>query len=456
MTSKQLLKGGIVLSMDADVGDFDRGDVLIEGARIADVGKNIDAPEAEVIDASEMIVMPGFVDTHRHLWYTPLRNVSCDLTLWPFFQRAAHLVPQYRAEWVYAAGVLGAMDALAGGITTVMDWCHIINSPAHADAAINGLKEVGVRARFVYGQPPGWEPPAGELGLPEDALRVQREFFCGEEGLLTYCIGLRGPQYDDFNNTCKDVQAARDHSIPISWHIATEHALRDTDPIGQLQREGMLGPDINHVHATFASDAEFEAIAVHGGSVSICPIPEQIMGFGDPPLRRAIRNGVKPGLGLDACVAGGGHLFDDMHSSLMAYRRQEAQGVWAAGKSYTSVSLTTRDVLKLATIGGARSVWLDQRVGSLTPGKDADVIMIRTTDYNILPVMNVQDAVWAATCSAKAGNVDSVWVAGKRVKEAGMMTIDVDFERALALAREARTEWATAETTPLGAGHTGQ
>lgn len=441
MAIRQLLKGGIVLSMDHEVGDFDCGDVLMEGSRISEVSSDIDPAGADVIDATGMIVMPGFVDTHRHLWYTPARNVSCDLPINAFFSETAKIVRKYKPDWVYAGEMLGALDALNGGITSLMDWCHIINEPVHADAAIKAVSEVGGRVRFVYGQPPGWVSPSGKTTLPDDALRVKEEHFPRPEGLVTYCVGLRGPDYADFDDSCQDIQTAREHEIPISMHIACQHEVRDLHNIARLGEVGMLGPDINHVHVTFATDHEFQEIANHGGSVSLCPTPEQVMGFGDPPIRRALRNGVAPGLGLDSCVAGGGHLFDDMHNALMACRRQEAMEAWGDGQDYDNVSLTSRDVVEFATVGGARAIWLDDRVGSITPGKDADVITIRTCDYNVLPVMNVQDAVWAVACSAKAGNVDSVWVAGQRVKKAGRLTVGVDFERALALAMEARTAW---------------
>jgi 5-methylthioadenosine/S-adenosylhomocysteine deaminase len=441
MLAQQLLKGGIVLSMDPQIGDFDRGDVLIEGEQILEVSPDIDPRDAEVIDARDMIVMPGVVDTHRHLWYAPVRNVSCDLTIFPFFMRTQSLVTDYKPDWVYAGELLGALDALRGGITSMMDWCHITNSPAHADAAIKALTEVGARVRFVYGIPGGWVPPSGEPGLPDDALRVKDQYFAGPEGLLSYCLGLRGPDLDGFDKAAEELRIAREHEVPVSWHVAAANQMRDLRNIGRLGAAGLLGPDINHVHVTFATDDEFAAIAENGGSVSLCSIPEQVMGFGDPPVRRALRNGVKPGLGLDAVIAGGGHIFDDMRNALIACRRQEAAEAWAAGRDYTDVDFTTRDALELGTIVGARSIWLDDRVGSLTPGKDADVIMLRTLDLNMLPVTNVQDAIWAAACSANAANVDSIWVAGKRVKKDGELTINVDLERAMALALEARSAW---------------
>jgi 5-methylthioadenosine/S-adenosylhomocysteine deaminase len=439
MPVRQLLRGGIVLSMDPEVGDFDRGDVLIEGEHILEVGQDIDPGAAEVIDASDMIVMPGLVDTHRALWYTPVRNVSCDLTILPFMAATQRLVTEYKPDWVYAGELLGALDALRGGITSMKDWCHITNSPAHVDAAIKALTDAGARVRFVYAAPAMWERPSGEPGLPEDALRVKDEYFDGPEGLLSYCFGLAGPDHDGFEQSAGEVRIAREHEVPVSWHIAA--APDHPHNIARFAAAGLLGPDINHVHATYASDEELTAIAENRGSVTMCSSIAQVMGFGDPPVRRALQNGVKPGLAVDGVVAGGGHIFDDMRATLIACRRQEAAEAWGAGRDYTDVDFTTREALELGTIAGARAIWLDDRVGSLTPGKDADVIMLRTRDLNMLPVTNVQDAVWAATCSANAGNVDSVWVAGKRVKKNGQLTIDVDLERALALAVEARSVW---------------
>jgi 5-methylthioadenosine/S-adenosylhomocysteine deaminase len=439
MPLKQLLKGGIVLSMDPDVGDFDSGDVLIEGEQILEVAQDIDPGEAEVIDASDMIVMPGLVDTHRALWYAPVRNVSCDLTLFPFMAANRGLMMDYKPDWVYAGELLGALDALNGGITSMKDWCHVTNTPAHADAAIKALTEVGARVCFVYATPAGWVPPSGQSGLPDDMARVKDEYFDGPGRLLSYGVGLRGPDLDGFDKAAEEIGLARELGVFVSWHIAG--GKDNAYSIRRLAAAGLLGPDINHVHAMLATDDEFAAIAENGGSVTMCPSIAQVMGIGDPPIRRALINGVKPGLAVDGVVAGGGHIFDDMRAALIACRRQEAVEAWGAGGDYTDVDFTTREALELGTIAGARAIWLDDRIGSLTPGKDADVIMLRTSDLNMLPVTNVQDAVWAATCSANAGNVDSVWVAGKRVKKDGELTIDVDLERALALAVEARSTW---------------
>jgi 5-methylthioadenosine/S-adenosylhomocysteine deaminase len=364
--------------------------------------------------------------------------VSCDLTILPFMAATQRLVTDYKPDWVYAGELLGALDALRGGITSMKDWCHITNSPAHVDAAIKALTEVGARVRYVYAAPAMWERPSGESGLPDDALRVKDEHFAGRDGLLSYCFGLRGPDHD-FNEAVEELGIAREHEVPVSWHIAA--APDHPHNIARLGAAGLLGPDINHVHATYATDEELTAIAENSGSVTMCSNIAQVMGFGDPPIRRALQNGVKPGLAVDGVVAGGGHIFDDMRATLIACRRQEAAEAWGAGRDYTDVGMTTREALELGTIVGARSIWLNDRVGSLSPGKDADVIMLRTSDLNMLPVTNVQDAIWAAACSANAGNVDSVWVAGKRVKKDGELTIDVDLERAMALAVEARSAW---------------
>jgi 5-methylthioadenosine/S-adenosylhomocysteine deaminase len=439
---RELLRGGIVLSMDPSVGDFDSGDVRIDEGRIVEVGEGLEAEGASVVDCRGTIVMPGMIDTHRHLWYTPYRNLSADLTLWPFFKQAEVVVPGYNPDWVYGGELLGALDCLDGGITTVMDWCHVINKPAHADAAIKAVTEVGGRVRFAYGmQGAGWDSPSGN-GLPEDMLRVQQEYFAeGAESLVTYCVGLRGPDYVDFEQCRREMQGAREAGIPITMHIAVLHEYRESRGVARLRDEGMLGRDQNFVHLTFTTDDEFQAIAEAGATISICPTPEQAMGFGDPPFRRALRNGVVPSLGLDSCVAGGGYLFDDMHHTLMETRRQEMHEAWDRGEEYIDVVVKTREILEMGTIAGARALWLDDLVGSLTPGKQADVITLRTSDLNMMPVSNVEDAMLAATLSARSANVDSVWVGGRRVKEGGRLTVDVDVERGLALSVEARAAW---------------
>ncbi|HEX2773656.1 MAG TPA: amidohydrolase family protein, partial [Micromonosporaceae bacterium] len=262
MTNRILIRGGTVLSMDPHIGDLAPGDVLIEDDRIATVDRQIDA-DAEVVDATGRIVIPGFVDTHRHTWEAAIRNCAPNATLDDYFVEILDtFAPLYRAEDVYASNLAGSLECLNAGITTLVDWSHINNTPEHPDAAIKALQETGIRAQYAYGSANTsmvdyWFDST--IAIPgDDVRRVRETYFSADSGLLTMALATRGTGF------CKDevVQSewglARDLGIPITVHVAMGRLAGRFGMVSALSKLHLLGPDTTYVHCCYFSDEEWQ------------------------------------------------------------------------------------------------------------------------------------------------------------------------------------------------------
>jgi 5-methylthioadenosine/S-adenosylhomocysteine deaminase len=440
-TRQILIRGGCVLTMDPRLGDFDRADLLIDGPRIAEVAPHIDAPGAEIVEADAMIVIPGLVNTHHHMWQGSIRNVAIDYTIGEYFAKFMSVItPRFTPADVYAGDLMSALEGLNAGVTTFLDWCHVPNSPEHADEAVRALKDSGARAIFAYGPPLGqgvreWFYQS-QLTHPEDVRRMRRQYFASDDQLVTFALALRGPDFTLPEVNQHDFALARELAAPITMHIGAKGGA--PGGVLKLKQANLLGNDINHVHVTISSDEEMRMIADSGGTVSVTPIAEMMMGVGAPVTGRLLTAGVRPGLGIDTITGSSGDMFSQMRAALAMERMTEAESKWAKDEEYGSVRLTARQVLELATLEGARTLWLDSKIGSLTPGKEADVVLLRADDLNLAPVSGVRAAASALVMSADTANVDSVFVAGSPIKRGGRMLADVDRARKLAAASSAR------------------
>lgn len=411
MTTRTLIRGGMVLSVDPDVGDLPRGDVLIEDERIAAVGEDLSAADAQVVDASRRIVMPGLVDTHRHLWQSSLRQIAADWTLGQYVEHMLFgLGHRFTPDDVQVGTLLGAIEVLDAGITTVMDWAHIMRTPEHADAAVSGLRESGVRAVFGYGNP---HPPAAEW-YRKDVIRVAEEHFSAD-GRVTYAMASNGPEFGPFEDTIVDLELARQLGIRASLHLGVG-LLGEKRAVTEMRR-GLLGPDLIYVHCNTCTDEELRLIAGTGGHVSISPRIEMQMGHGYPATGRLRAAGVEPSLSVDIVSGVGGSLFAEMRGTLEAERGWQNHLALARGENLAELPITTRDVVRMATIEGARTLGLEDRTGSLTPGKQADIILLDIDRPNLSLVNNLP----AAVVLSDNQNVDTVFVAGQMVKAAGRL-----------------------------------
>src|SRR4051812_48598900 len=344
-----LIKGGTVLSLDPNVGDFDVADVLIDGATISAVCRNLAVRgDAEIVDASQAIVMPGFIDTHRHLWEGSLRNILPDGLLGDYTRDitgAARAV--FRPEDAHAGDLVSGLGAINAGVTTVLDWSHIGNSPEHTDAAIAGLRESGIRSVYAY----GGGTPGPRNQFPQDIRRLRKQYFSSSDQLLTLAMAT-GPNASDW-------AVAREAGAPITLHVNGTGALL---PVASAMRS-----DCTYIHCNNLSDEEWRLIASTGGHVSIAGPIEMEMGHGVPPFQQAIAHGIRPSLSVDVETEMPGDLFTQMRGAFTLQRMQVLARERAGEKNLPKL-LTVREVVEFATIDGARANALDPKIGTLAPG----------------------------------------------------------------------------------------
>ena len=410
-TGYTLIKGGHVLTMDPALGDFATADVLIDGDRIAAVGPNLEAANAEVIDATDTIVLPGFVDTHRHIWEGVLRNIGTDVPLegrTSYISFVLHkLAPAFRPEDAYAGNLVSALGAIDAGITTLLDWSHIQGSPAHTDAVVQALEDSGMRAVFAYGFP-WWGK--WEERQPSWFVRAATEHFSSKDQLLTLALAAPGPEFTDFEVTRDHWKLARETGARITTHVGVGSYGQD-GKLEEFGAAGLLGSDTTYIHCTTLNDTEIQMIVDSGGTVSLAAPVEMMMGHGLPPIQKFLDRGQAPSLSVDVETNVPSDMFNQMRSVLGLQRAIAS----AEGKAPVSA----RDVLHYATVEGARANGLEDKVGTLTPGKQADIVLLRTDRLNVTPL---NDAATAIVVGMDTSNVDTVLIAGRVMKRGGRLS----------------------------------
>jgi 5-methylthioadenosine/S-adenosylhomocysteine deaminase len=365
MPVRTLLRGGHIISLDPELGDIAGGDVLIEDEEIAAVAPSIDASDCEVVDASGAIIIPGFVDSHRHTWETVIRGIAPDVTLDGYFALILDtLAPAYRPQDVYAGNLLGTLEAIDAGVSTLLDWSHINNTPDHADEAIRALAELGTRAVYCYGNPntslaDWWFNSV--LEAPEDIRRVRDTYFSSDNGLMTLAMGTRGPGFCVPEVVRHDWELARDIGVPISVHVGMGPVAGRFKMVEQLDDLGLLGPDITYIHCNHLTDHEFRLIADTGGTTSIAPMVEMTMGHGMPPTGELLEHGLRPSLSCDVVTSVPGDPFTQMRFLFAAERVRVHERIFEEELEETPPLLSSRDVLEFATIEGARVCGLATR-----------------------------------------------------------------------------------------------
>ncbi len=450
MTFRTLIRGGRIVG-----GPSQPSDLLIEGGIIRAVEHAIDAQDAEIIDAAGMIVAPGFVDTHRHLWQTSIRGVAADWSLVEYirFIRLGYATA-YRPEDVWISNHAGALEALDAGITTICDYCHIIRTPEHADAAIEALDAAGIRGQFYYGF---YDVPTEPPHFRDHASRVEhaRTFFDGRfrsrpsSALVSMGVALTEFGLVPIDRTAAEIAVARDLDLPITMHMGT---LSTPDGVSRLHNAGLLGPRMLHVHCNASSDEELHMIADSGGTISITPETELQMGMGFPVTNRALAAGLKPTLGIDIVSDYSGDMFAQMRIALQTARAIDNQKVLDTGRMPPTIDLTVADAYRFATADGAEAIGLGSQVGTLDAGKQADIILIRQDGIHYAP--RAPDPVASIVLQARPSDIDSVFVAGIAKKRDGKLVgvdLPATLQRAQAsadhLAREFEAAMARTEKT---------
>jgi 5-methylthioadenosine/S-adenosylhomocysteine deaminase len=414
-----LLKSGVVLTLDRAVGDFARADVLIENGKINAVRPDIPAGDAAVVDATNRIVMPGFIDSHHHFYQGILRNILSNGLLNPDYSRdiSGALTTPYRPADVYAGTLVSALGMIDMGTTAAVDTSQVNHTPEHSDAGVRALQDSGLRVVYAYSRGTG---PAAQY--PQDLIRLRKTYFSSEDQLLTLALGggLVPEQY----------AFARKHGVRM-----VSHGVRDNTEkvLFELATAKLLGAGDEYIHCTHLSDAAWRLLKDTGSEVSLAVPIEMAMGHGMPPIQEALDHGIRPSLSSDVGVTMAQDPFTVMRACFTLQRLNLLQRARRGEKNLPPL-LTTREVLEFATVDGARCLGLAGKIGTLTPGKEADIVMLATDRFNVWPLNNVPGAV---VNLMNPMNVDTVFIAGKVKKWRGGLT-GVDVARVLKLVEEAR------------------
>ncbi|RNA66776.1 amidohydrolase family protein [Alteribacter keqinensis] len=417
---KLIIKNGIMLDKHFNKR---KADILIEGKYIKDVQPGLPVNnETETIDAEGKIVMPGFVDSHRHVWESLIRHTGTDWSLPQYLENIyyGNLGSMLTTEDMYLANLWGSLEALDAGVTTVLDYS-MLETPEHADAAINGLRDAGIRGVFAHGvsgRGEYWDRES-QLRHPEDSRRVKKEYFQSSDQLLTMGLAIRGPEFSAWETAVDDIQLARELDAIASMHIGFGSWGPHDRSISRLHDAGLLREDLNLVHVNRIQPHEYKLIAESGASLSVTPEIEMMMGHGYPATGRLHEHNGLVTLGVDVVVSTAGDMFSQMKFAMQAERARQNEIILDKGDMPMELGITTKDVLTFATQNGAKALQLDHKVGTLETGKEADIVIIDPSSTNLHPLNN--QPVGAVVQSARPENVEFVFVAGKAVKRDGRL-----------------------------------
>lgn len=432
--ARTLIRGATIITMDAQ-GDLPRGDVLVTGDSITEIAPAIHADDAQVVQAEGCIVIPGLINAHMHTWQTALRGLAANWTLLEYFQKMhAGLATVFGPDDLYIATLVGALNQINCGTTTLADWCHNNKTPAHNDAAISGLLESGIRAAFFHGTPKP-EPKPGERPfweVPHPRTETERLLQAHQgKALLSVHAAILGPHYSTLDVALHDFRMVKELGLIGSMHQGGGPA-RTPDGWEKLEAAGLLGPQINIVHGHALSDAQLKRFCDLGMSFSAAAESEMSQGHGHPITGRLRAFGKAPSLGVDleSVISG-----DMLMQARVALGMQRTLDNFAYREAHGSIpptsTITTREALAWVTVEGAKMLGQFDRIGSLAAGKQADLVLIRADDLNMQPV---HDAVNTVVMQTTLANIDSVMVAGRWRKRQGRL-LDVDLTPKIAALR---------------------
>jgi cytosine/adenosine deaminase-related metal-dependent hydrolase len=415
--TKTLIHCGWIVSLDDAVGTIRDGAILVDGDRIAAVGRGIEAAADAEIDARDMIVVPGLVNAHLHTFQAGLRGIGAEWLAPDYFRHLfGDMSPRFTPDDNYLGNLLGALNQLDQGVTTLFDYCHNLSSPEQAERSIDGLEESGIRAVFGFGN--GRPPPHIAEPFPAEERRHSRETvaalrkgrLAGDDALVTMALAMSGPHWGTWDVTVYHVKLAREFGLLASSHVTRPHALAVVpDGYDRMAAEGLLGPDHNLVHCNHLTREELKRLVDTGASVTSTCTNELHDHPVFPAAGRVHAMGALPSLGIDVEAMVSGDMWREMQTALLFARNEAIKDLAARDARPERMPVRSVDALRWATRGGARALRLEDRIGSLTPGKKADLVMLRATDLNLFPV---HDPVYALVEQAHTGNVDTVMVDG--------------------------------------------
>jgi cytosine/adenosine deaminase-related metal-dependent hydrolase len=428
---RTLVRCGWLVSMDARIGDLKDAELLIEDDRILAVGAQLGASADQTVDALDRIVMPGLVNAHIHTWQAGLRGIGGEWMGADYHATMhANLATRFTPEDNYLGNLVGALAQIDNGVTTILDWCHNLTSLEHAERSLDGLEESGIRAVFGHGTAKPPTPPGGipYTHVPHPRQRVmalRKGRLASDAGRVTLALAILGPHWGTWDVFTHDLGLARELGLLSTSH-ATKRNADCVAPTGYLRAAaaGLLGPDHNVVHANYVEDDELAAIVGSGASVTATALVELHGHAADPVTARVRALGGLPSLGVDVEPVVTGELLREMQAALLyaratAHRENARQG----RPPLPAIPVRSREALEWVTLGGARALGLENRIGSLAPGKKADLVMLRATDLNLFPV---HDPVLSIVEQAHGGNVDTVMIDGVFRKRDGRLTVPAD------------------------------
>ena len=419
-----LLKGGTIISMDPKVGDLATGDVLIEGKTIAAVGPNLGATGAQVINAGNMILIPGLVDCHRHSWEGQLRRINPNAPTLADYSNATHLsfATHYRPQDMYVGGLITALGCIDAGITCVIDNSHNARSAAHSDAAVEALMDSGIRAVHASGAPQAGD---WEHQWPQDLARLQKKYFSSQDQLVTLRL-FSGPNRENWN-------FARQLALRITTEFQGPQQAALLDPLWQ---EKLVRPDNTFNHCGALPERTWQILRESGANIDVCPRSDAqyALGEGVSAFQHALDHGIRPGLSVDNETSYSSDMFAEMRTAFFL-QRALLQNRRFAGEQNVPAPVNVRDVLECATVNGANCAGLSAKIGSISPGKEADIVMIRADDINLYPSNNALGTVVQA---ADRSNVDTVIVGG-RIRKVNGKIVDLDMTRLKRMVEESRS-----------------
>ena len=419
-----LLKGGVVLTMDRQLGDFAKADVLIEDGRIREIRPDIAASDAFVVDALNRVITPGFIDTHSHSYQGILRNILSNGRVDPDYNRdiIAKITPAYTVQDAYIGMLATALGMIDMGTTGVVDVSQVNNTPEHSDALIKALQTSGIRAVFGYSA----GAPGADMKHPQDIARLKKTYFSSKDQLLSLALGI-GPDPKQF-------QVARDNDVPVVAHLRNTLPQRDDGArLAILQKAGLLKAGDEFIHLLHMPPEPLKLIKDSGCHVSLSTGIEMTMGHGIPAIQNVLDVGLQPSLSSDHAVT----LTSDMFSMMRMTGVVQRYGVFQRevnGDKNAPKLLTCRELLEFATINGARTMNADSKVGTLVPGKEADLLMLKADSIDIWPLNNVYGSVVGLMGPS---HVEAVFIAGQVKKWRGSL-VGVDMPKVLANMQEAR------------------
>lgn len=424
--SNTFIKNATIISMDSEIGNIHKGNILIKNDLIFSIGDKIEENFDTEIDATGMIALPGLINAHHHTWQTAIRGIGGNWKQREYFNVVhANIATHYKPEDIYIGNLIGSLNQINSGTTTIFDWSHGNATPEHTDSAIEALFTSGIRAIFGHGtvkpDPKEGEPHFSTIPHPREEIeRLRKGTLHADTELVTLAIAILGPDYSTKEVTLKDFQLAKEFDLLSSAHIWGMPNRIVKEGYTLLLQEGLLNNKHNIVHGNYLKDDEIKLIVDSGASVTSTPVAELQTHGVEPIINKVSNFGGKPSIGSDLEIYSGAGMLDILRSSLRSQRIFLNMKFYEQGMKGEKKSISTREALEWTTINNAIALGMDDRIGSLKPGKKADIILIDGESLNMSSAHNPEQAT---VMHANESDIRFVLINGKVVKENGKLLL---------------------------------